>query len=62
MVRAVQEIAASVGIMIGLAGHWRWQYASTILQTEINDEMAAKAKQAIELMVRRGLELGGTIW
>jgi len=62
LVRAVQEIAASVGIMIGLAGHaGDGNMHPTILQTEINDEMAAKAKQAIELMVRRGLELGGTI-
>jgi glycolate oxidase len=62
LVRAVQEIAASVGIMIGLAGHaGDGNMHPTILQTEINDEMAEKAKQAIELMIRRGLELGGTI-
>lgn len=62
LVRAVQEIAASVGIMIGLAGHaGDGNMHPTVLQTEINDEMALKAKQAIELMIRRGLELGGTI-
>ncbi|MDI9481146.1 MAG: FAD-binding oxidoreductase [Syntrophomonadaceae bacterium] len=62
LVRAVQEIAASVGIMIGLAGHaGDGNMHPTVLQTEINDEMAARANKAIELMIRRGLELGGTI-
>lgn len=62
LVRSVQEIAASVGIMIGLAGHaGDGNMHPTILQSEVNDEIAAKAKQAIDLMIRRGLELGGTI-
>jgi len=62
LVRAVQEIAASVGIMIGLAGHaGDGNMHPTVLQTEISEEMAEKAQQAIELMIRRGLELGGTI-
>ena len=49
LVRAVQEIAASVGIMIGLAGHaGDGNMHPTVLQTEINDEMAARANKAIE--------------
>ncbi|HOQ09726.1 MAG TPA: FAD-linked oxidase C-terminal domain-containing protein [Syntrophomonadaceae bacterium] len=62
LVRAIQEIAASVGIMIGLAGHaGDGNMHPTVLQSEINEEIAAKAKQAIDMLVRRGLELGGTI-
>lgn len=62
LVRTVQEIAASVGIMIGLAGHaGDGNMHPTVLQTEINEEMAVKAKQAIDQMIRGGLELGGTI-
>lgn len=62
LVRSTQEIAASVGIMIGLAGHaGDGNMHPTILQSEINDELAVKAKQAIDLLIKRGLELGGTI-
>lgn len=62
LVRSVQEIAASVGIMIGLAGHaGDGNMHPTILQTEVNETIAVKAKQAIDLMIRSGLELGGTI-
>lgn len=62
LVRSVQEIAAYVGIMIGLAGHaGDGNMHPTVLQNEINEEMEAKAKQAIDMLIRRGLELGGTI-
>lgn len=62
LVRSIQQIAASVGIMIGLAGHaGDGNMHPTVLQNEINEEMAAKAKQAIDQMIRCGLELGGTI-
>lgn len=62
LVRSIQEIAASVGIMIGLAGHaGDGNMHPTVLQTEFNEEIASKAKQAIDQMIRCGLELGGTI-
>jgi glycolate oxidase len=45
LVRSVQEIAASVGIMIGLAGHaGDGNMHPTILQTEINDESGGKSQ------------------
>ncbi len=61
-VRGVQAIAADIGIQIGLAGHsGDGNMHPTILQTEINDEINAKAKQAIDRIIRTGLDLGGTI-
>lgn len=61
-VRGVQAISADVGIQIGLAGHaGDGNMHPTILQGEIGDEVNAKAKQAIDRMIRTGLDLGGTI-
>ncbi|NLW91060.1 MAG: FAD-binding protein [Syntrophomonadaceae bacterium] len=61
-VRGVQAIAADIAIQIGLAGHsGDGNMHPTILQPEINDEINAKAKQAIDRIIRIGLDLGGTI-
>ncbi|MGE5397505.1 MAG: FAD-linked oxidase C-terminal domain-containing protein, partial [Chitinophagales bacterium] len=61
-VRTVQAVSADVGIQIGLAGHaGDGNMHPTILQGEINNEINLKAKQAIDRMIRAGLDLGGTI-
>ncbi|NLB87795.1 MAG: glycolate oxidase subunit GlcD, partial [Syntrophomonadaceae bacterium] len=61
-VRAVQSIAASVGIMIGLAGHaGDGNMHPSILFPEVTPEAEAKAKVAIDKLIRAGLDLGGTI-
>lgn len=62
LVRYVQRVAAEIGIGIGIAGHaGDGNIHPTILQTEINPELDLKAKQAIDLIIKKGLELGGTI-
>ncbi len=62
MVKNVQAIAAQIGIQIGLAGHaGDGNLHPTILMPETNEEVFKKAKQAIDLIVRQGLDLGGTI-
>jgi glycolate oxidase len=62
LVRATQEIAASVEVMIGLAGHaGDGNMHPTVLQPVANEEVAVKAQKAIDLLIRRGLDLGGTI-
>jgi len=61
-VRGVQAIAADIGIQIGLAGHaGDGNMHPTILQPEISDDANIKAKQAIDRIIRTGLDLGGTI-
>lgn len=61
-VRAVQSIAASIGIMIGLAGHaGDGNMHPSILFPEVTPEAEAKAKVAIDQLIRAGLDLGGTI-
>lgn len=61
-VRGVQAIAADIAIQIGLAGHsGDGNMHPTILQPEVNDDINARAKQAIDRIIRLGLDLGGTI-
>lgn len=61
-VRAVQSISASVGVMIGLAGHaGDGNMHPSILYPEVTPELEAKAKIAIDQVIRAGLDLGGTI-
>ena len=62
MVRGVQAISASIGIMIGLGGHaGDGNIHPTVLQMEVNDDINKKAKQAIDAIIRLGLDLGGAI-
>lgn len=61
-VRAVQSISASVGVMIGLAGHaGDGNMHPSVLFPEVTAEAEAKAKIAIDQVIRAGLDLGGTI-
>lgn len=62
LVRGIQAIAAEIGIQIGLAGHaGDGNMHPTILQAEISEEINVKAKLAIDRIISKGLELGGTI-
>ncbi|MBW1988331.1 MAG: FAD-binding protein [Deltaproteobacteria bacterium] len=61
-VRAVAEISGRLGILIGLGGHaGDGNMHPTILFTDLSPEMEQKAEAAIEDIVKKGLELGGTI-
>jgi glycolate oxidase len=62
LIRYIQGISNQVGIGIGIAGHaGDGNVHPTILQSEISPELEEKAKQAIDLIVRKGLDMGGTI-
>lgn len=62
MIRRIQAIAASVGVAVGLAGHaGDGNIHPTIMQGEISAEMSRKADQAIEEIIKAGLDLQGTI-
>ena len=61
-VRAVQSIAASIGIMIGLAGQPEMGICIHLFYSrEVTPEAEAKAKVAMNQLIRAGLDLGGTI-
>lgn len=61
-VRSIQQISASMGIGIGIAGHaGDGNIHPTILCSEISPEMEAKANDAVARIIREGLKLGGTI-
>lgn len=61
-VKAVEKIAASTGVAIGVSGHaGDGNMHPSILMGEISDEMEKKAHRAIEEIVACGLELGGSI-
>ncbi|MFH1887350.1 MAG: FAD-linked oxidase C-terminal domain-containing protein, partial [Pseudomonadota bacterium] len=61
-VRAVQEISGRMGILIGIGGHaGDGNMHPSILFGEVSPEMEEKARQAIVEIVKKGLELGGTI-
>lgn len=62
LVRAVQAISAAEGVMIGLAGHaGDGNMHPSILFPQVTPEAEAKAKIAIDKLIRAGLDLGGTI-
>lgn len=62
LVRAVQAIAAAEGVMIGLAGHaGDGNMHPSILFPQVTPEAEAKAKIAIDKLIRAGLDMGGTI-
>ncbi|HZK44101.1 MAG TPA: FAD-linked oxidase C-terminal domain-containing protein [Syntrophomonadaceae bacterium] len=62
LVRATQAISSSLGVMIGLAGHaGDGNMHPSILYPEVTPEAEAKAKKAIDQLIRLGLDLGGTI-
>lgn len=62
LVRHIQAVAAEIGVSIGIAGHaGDGNMHPTILQSEINEEINAKAKSAIDSIIKKGLEIGGTI-
>ncbi|MBW1681765.1 MAG: FAD-binding protein [Deltaproteobacteria bacterium] len=61
-VRALQSISASLGLIIGIGGHaGDGNIHPSIMFPEINDDLEAKAKEAVRRIVRTGLEMGGTI-
>ena len=61
-VRRIQGIAASCGVLIGIAGHaGDGNMHPTIMQGEISPEMSVKADKAIEEIIKAGLDLKGTI-
>ncbi len=62
MVRMVQEVSASVGVGIGLGGHaGDGNIHPTILHFQTSPELDEKSQIAIRELLRKGLELGGTI-
>jgi len=62
LIKAVQEISASVGVNIGMGGHaGDGNIHPVVLMMEVSKELDKKADQAIEKIIRKGLELGGTI-
>jgi len=68
-VRATQEIAESLdmnpatGMMVGLGGHAGDgnMHPTIFFLADVTEEKEAKEKQAIEQIVKRGLDMGGTI-
>jgi glycolate oxidase len=62
LVRAIQNISATVGIGIGIAGHaGDGNMHPTILQGDVSEETAIKAEKAIGELIKVCLELNGTI-
>lgn len=62
LVRSIREIATETGAMIGLAGHaGDGNIHPNILMPEITEEAERSGQEAIELIMLKALELGGTI-
>ncbi|MGI6549896.1 MAG: FAD-binding oxidoreductase [Syntrophomonadales bacterium] len=62
MVRMVQEVSASTGVGIGLGGHaGDGNIHPTILHFQTSPELDEKSQIAIGELLKKGLELGGTI-
>jgi len=62
MVRMVQEVSASLGVGIGLGGHaGDGNIHPTILHFQTSPELDEKSQVAIGELLKKGLELGGTI-
>lgn len=62
LVRSVQEISLSLGITIGMGGHaGDGNIHPVVLLTDTSEESNKKAEDAIEKIIKKGLELGGTI-
>ena len=62
LIKRVREIAASLQVPIGLAGHaGDGNMHPTIMFPEISDAFQKKADEAIEEIIKAGLELSGTI-
>jgi len=62
LVRRIQGIAVSSGVLIGLAGHaGDGNLHPTILMGDIGEEMSRKAEHAIEEIIKAGIDLDGTI-
>jgi len=61
-VRALQNISSSLGMIIGIGGHaGDGNMHPTIVFPEVNETEEKKAAEAIERIVKTGLELGGTL-
>jgi len=62
MVKAVEEIGASLGIPTSISGHaGDGNVHPAVLYPEVTPEMEKKAEEAVRLIIRKGLDLGGTI-
>jgi len=62
MVRMVQEVSAATGVGIGMGGHaGDGNIHPTILQFQTSPELDEKSQIAIAELLKKGLELGGTI-
>jgi glycolate oxidase len=62
LIAAIQKISADVGIPIGLGGHaGDGNIHPALLLTRLGPDIEAKAARMIELIIKAGLELGGTI-
>ncbi len=62
LVREIQKISASVDIPLSCSGHaGDGNLHPTIRLKELGDEVDKKAQQAIEQIIKKGLELEGTI-
>ncbi|MGE5398557.1 MAG: FAD-binding oxidoreductase [Chitinophagales bacterium] len=61
-VRAYQKVTEETGARTGIAGHaGDGNMHPTILMDQLNDEVEANAKKAIDMIIRSGLDMGGTI-
>ncbi|MFH1090331.1 MAG: FAD-linked oxidase C-terminal domain-containing protein, partial [Pseudomonadota bacterium] len=62
LVRSIQEISASTGMMIGIAGHLGdGNMHPTLMYPEVNEEMERRADAAVRKMIRLTLDLEGTM-
>ncbi|MBI5844159.1 MAG: FAD-binding protein [Deltaproteobacteria bacterium] len=61
-VKRIQDLSARLGVMIGIAGHaGDGNMHPSILFGEVNEKTLAQAEEAVEEIVRTGLDLCGTI-
>jgi glycolate oxidase len=61
-VRALQNISASIGMIIGIGGHaGDGNMHPTIVFPELNDDLEQRAKEGIKQIIKTGLALGGTV-
>lgn len=62
MVGSLTELSAALGINIGFSGHaGDGNVHPSILFAEVSPEMEEKAKAAVDLIIKKAIDLGGTI-
>jgi glycolate oxidase len=62
LLRALPEISAATGLLIGAAGHaGDGNVHPSILLGEINEEVKKKTEEAIDMIINKAIDLGGCI-